>query len=106
MITITYIDDVDGIENEEPDCSDRAVISTVPRVSPCCPANAIVYAEEVNTQEIVRCDIIVDKINSIQIVTTTKELHLEEVSFFAHFVLIKFKPLGCLELTSLISILH
>jgi nuclear pore complex protein Nup210 len=32
----------------------------------------------VNTKEIVRCDVIIDKITSVSIVTTTKELHLEE----------------------------
>ncbi|CAL8098880.1 unnamed protein product [Orchesella dallaii] len=59
-------------------CSDKAVISTVPRASPCCPATAIVYAEDAVTKETVRCDVIIDKITSIYIRTTTKELHLEE----------------------------
>lgn len=59
-------------------CSDVAIVSTVPRASPCCPASAIVYAENVATKETVRCDVIIDKITSIFIRTTTKELHLEE----------------------------
>ncbi len=66
-------DFVDGIQ-----CSDFAVISTIPRVTSCCPATAIIFAEDVVTKETVRCDVIVDKISSIQILTTTKELHLEE----------------------------
>lgn len=59
-------------------CSDTAVISTIPRVSPCCPASAIVYAEDTVTKEVVRCDVIIDKIASIYIRSTTKELQLEE----------------------------
>jgi nuclear pore complex protein Nup210 len=78
-VTITPSNDpetsyeMDGIQ-----CSDSAVISTIPRVSPCCPASAIVFAEDVVTKELVRCDVIIDKITAIQILTTTKELHLEE----------------------------
>lgn len=65
-------------------CSDRAIISTVPRASPCCPASAIVYAEDAVTKETVRCDVIIDKITSIFIRTTTKELHLEEAPSTFH----------------------
>jgi len=80
VITISTKDGIDLDQDGDgtTGCSDTAIISTVPRVSPCCPANAIIYAEEVNTKEIVRCDVIIDKLTSVSIVTTTKELHLEE----------------------------
>jgi len=35
---------------------------------------AIVFAEDINTGETIRCDVIVDTIASLQIVTKTKEL--------------------------------
>lgn len=55
----------------------------MPRGS-CCPASAIVYAEDVGTKEVVRCDVIIDKITSLFIRTTTKELHLEEAPTMFH----------------------
>jgi nuclear pore complex protein Nup210 len=70
--------DYNNYEHDGQQCSDSAIISTIPRVSSCCPASAIVFAEDVLTKETVRCDVIVDKISAIQILTTTKELHLEE----------------------------
>jgi len=65
--------DTEGIE-----CSDRVVISTSQRASLTLPASATVFAEEVNTKENVRCDVIVDKIEVIKIVTTNSYVHLEE----------------------------
>jgi len=67
-------------------CSFSAVISTIPRVSPCCPATAIVHAEDVRTKEMLRCDVIIDKITAIQIMTITKELHLEEAPSKFHIL--------------------
>ena len=71
--TDSYYYDQDGTE-----CSSRVMISAGPRVSPCCPASAIVYVEDRVTKEVVRCDVIIDKIVGITIETTTKELHMEE----------------------------
>uniref|UniRef100_A0A7N6FI99 BIG2 domain-containing protein n=1 Tax=Anabas testudineus TaxID=64144 RepID=A0A7N6FI99_ANATE len=64
--------------DEEPGkgCSRRAVLqalSTQPS-----RLTSIILAEDVVTGQVLRCDAIVDIINDIQIVSTTKELHLED----------------------------
>uniref|UniRef100_UPI0037E7A905 nuclear pore membrane glycoprotein 210 n=1 Tax=Semicossyphus pulcher TaxID=241346 RepID=UPI0037E7A905 len=57
-------------------CSRRAVLqalSTQPS-----RLTSIILAEDVVTGHVLRCDAIVDVINEIQIVSTTRELHLED----------------------------
>ncbi|XP_071780679.2 nuclear pore membrane glycoprotein 210 isoform X1 [Centroberyx gerrardi] len=57
-------------------CSQRAVLqalSTQPS-----RLTSIILAEDVVTGQVLRCDAIVDIINEIQIVSTTRELHLED----------------------------
>lgn len=39
---------------------------------------AVVLAEDVHTRQTLRCDVIVDVINSLSISTTTRELFMEE----------------------------
>lgn len=80
MVTITpsNTDGNPASDHDGTQCADSLMISTIPRLTSCCPATAIIFAEDVITKESVRCDVIVDKIASIQILTTTKELHLEE----------------------------
>ncbi|KAM3871773.1 nuclear pore membrane glycoprotein 210 [Diretmus argenteus] len=58
------------------DCSQRAVLqamSTQPS-----RLTSIILAEDVVTGQVLRCDAIVDIISEIQIVSTTRELHLED----------------------------
>ncbi|RVE70662.1 hypothetical protein OJAV_G00067530 [Oryzias javanicus] len=57
-------------------CSRRAVVqalSTQPS-----RLTSIILAEDIVTGQVLRCDAIVDVINEIQIVSTTRELHLED----------------------------
>ncbi|XP_029974944.1 nuclear pore membrane glycoprotein 210 [Salarias fasciatus] len=63
-------------EEMDRDCSRRAVLhahSTHPS-----RLTSIILAEDVVTGQILRCDAIVDIISEIQIVSTTRELHLED----------------------------
>lgn len=39
---------------------------------------AVVYAEDVHTKEVLRCDVIVDVIDSLLVVSRTRELYMEE----------------------------
>ncbi|CAG7817186.1 unnamed protein product [Allacma fusca] len=77
VITITSGEAI-SYDHDGTECSSQVIISASPRISPCCPASAIVYVEDRVTKEMVRCDVIIDKIVSISIETTTKELHMEE----------------------------
>lgn len=40
---------------------------------------AVVLAEEVHTDQILKCDVIVDVIHSLSVTTQTRELFMEEV---------------------------
>ncbi|KAM3617700.1 uncharacterized protein V6R79_009936 [Siganus canaliculatus] len=63
-------------EDSSRGCSRRAVLqalSTQPS-----RLTSIILAEDVVTGQVLRCDAIVDIINEIQIVSTTRELHLED----------------------------
>lgn len=57
-------------------CSAKAVISATTRDP--SRQTAIVIAQEVHSGQILRCDILVDVIDSLRIVTTTRELFVEE----------------------------
>lgn len=64
--------------NVDPDlqCSTKVIVSTVTKEA--ARNIAVVLAEEINTKQTLRCDIIVDVINELQISTTTRELFMEE----------------------------
>uniref|UniRef100_A0A673ZA81 Nucleoporin 210 n=1 Tax=Salmo trutta TaxID=8032 RepID=A0A673ZA81_SALTR len=57
-------------------CSQRAVLQA--RSTQPSRLTSIILAEDVVTGQVLRCDAIVDIISEIQIVSTTKELHLED----------------------------
>ncbi|KAK2582107.1 hypothetical protein KPH14_004479 [Odynerus spinipes] len=63
-------------ENFEKSCSSALMIQTITRES--TRNTAIVLAEDVNTGQFLRCDVIVDAIFSLNLVTTTRELYIEE----------------------------
>ncbi|XP_076668038.1 nucleoporin 210 [Andrena cerasifolii] len=63
-------------ENVERTCSSAILIQTITRES--TRNTAIVLAEDVNTGQFLRCDVIVDAIFSLNLVTTTRELYIEE----------------------------
>ncbi|XP_057323186.1 nuclear pore membrane glycoprotein 210 [Microplitis mediator] len=64
--------------NENPDhtCSSAVVVQSVSR--DLTRNTAIVLAEDINTGQFLRCDVIVDMIYSLNLVTTTRELFIEE----------------------------
>lgn len=57
-------------------CSSKAVLSTISKES--TRNTVIVFAEEISVGQVLRCDVIVDVISSLNIVTTTRELFMEE----------------------------
>ncbi|CAB3380542.1 Hypothetical predicted protein [Cloeon dipterum] len=57
-------------------CSSQAVVSAV--TSEVGRHTAIIIAEDINSGEVLRCDVIVDSIASLNIVTTTREIFIEE----------------------------
>lgn len=63
-------------ENVERTCSSAILIQTITRESN--RNTAIVLAEDVNNGQFLRCDVIVDVIFSLNLVTTTRELYIEE----------------------------
>ncbi|TRY98562.1 hypothetical protein DNTS_005269, partial [Danionella cerebrum] len=67
---------VEPLEVEERQCSQRAVLQA--RSSQPSRLTSIILAEDVLTGQVLRCDAIVDVISEIQIVSTTRELHLED----------------------------
>lgn len=72
MITITPIyDDANSLE-----CSSKAVVTTVFREKR--RSTTFVLAKDVSTSEVLRCDVILDVIDKLDVLTTTRELYLEE----------------------------
>ncbi|KAI4492422.1 hypothetical protein M0804_002213 [Polistes exclamans] len=63
-------------ENFDKSCSSSIMIQTITRES--TRNTAIVLAEDVNTGQLLRCDVIIDAIFSLNLVTTTRELYIEE----------------------------
>ncbi|KOX79473.1 hypothetical protein WN51_02738 [Melipona quadrifasciata] len=63
-------------ENVERTCSSAILIQTITRES--TRNTAIVLAEDANNGQFLRCDVIVDVIFSLNLVTTTRELYIEE----------------------------
>lgn len=72
LITITPIyDDADSVE-----CSSKAVLTTVFREKR--RSTSFVLAKDLANGEILRCDVILDVIDKLDVLTTTRELYLEE----------------------------
>ncbi|KAL7986057.1 hypothetical protein Chor_011223, partial [Crotalus horridus] len=67
---------IDAIEQNNHQCSRKAVIQA--RSSQITRLTSIILAEDVLTGQVLRCDAIVDVIHTIHIVSTTKELYLED----------------------------
>ncbi|DAA16796.1 TPA: nucleoporin 210 [Bos taurus] len=61
---------------DEQQCSRRAVVQA--RLSQPARLTSIIFAEDIATGQVLRCDAIVDLIHGIQIVSTTRELYLED----------------------------
>uniref|UniRef100_A0A452UL49 Nucleoporin 210 n=1 Tax=Ursus maritimus TaxID=29073 RepID=A0A452UL49_URSMA len=57
-------------------CSQKAVVQA--RLSQPARLTSIIFAEDITTGQVLRCDAIVDLIHGIQIVSTTRELYLED----------------------------
>ncbi|KFQ88764.1 Nuclear pore membrane glycoprotein 210, partial [Phoenicopterus ruber ruber] len=63
-------------DQDERQCSQRAVVQA--RSSQPTRLTSIIFAEDIMTGQVLRCDAIVDLIHGIQIVSTTRELYLED----------------------------
>uniref|UniRef100_A0A0C9RIR8 Pom210 protein n=1 Tax=Fopius arisanus TaxID=64838 RepID=A0A0C9RIR8_9HYME len=63
-------------ENQDRTCSSAVLVQSITRE--LTRNTAIVLAEDVNTGQFLRCDVIVDAIYSLNLVTTTRELFIEE----------------------------
>jgi nuclear pore complex protein Nup210 len=63
-------------ENFASDCSSTVIVSAISKER--TRNTAIVFAEDKHSGLILRCDVIVDVISSLNLVTTTKELYMEE----------------------------
>ncbi|KAM9592535.1 nuclear pore membrane glycoprotein 210 [Trichechus inunguis] len=61
---------------DEQQCSQKAVVQA--RLSQPTRLTSIIFAEDITTGQVLRCDAIVDLIHGIQIVSTTRELYLED----------------------------
>lgn len=72
LISITPLyDDSNDIE-----CASKAVLTTLFRERR--RSTALVLAKDLATGEILRCDVILDVIEQLGVLTTTRELYLEE----------------------------
>ncbi|NXF10176.1 PO210 protein, partial [Smithornis capensis] len=65
---------VEPLERDE--CSQRALVQA--RSSQPTRLTSIIFGEDTRTGQVLRCDAIVDTIHGIQIVSTTRELYLED----------------------------
>ncbi|XP_014813936.1 PREDICTED: nuclear pore membrane glycoprotein 210 [Calidris pugnax] len=63
-------------EEDEHHCSQKAVVQA--RSSQPTRLTSVIFAEDIMTGQVLRCDAIVDTIHSIRIVSTTRELYLED----------------------------
>ncbi|XP_018310239.1 nuclear pore membrane glycoprotein 210 [Mycetomoellerius zeteki] len=64
-------------ENFDRTCSPAVLIQTITRE--LTRNTAIVLAEDISTGHFLRCDIIVDAIFSLNLITTTRELYIEDI---------------------------
>uniref|UniRef100_A0A8C5V2D1 Nucleoporin 210 n=1 Tax=Microcebus murinus TaxID=30608 RepID=A0A8C5V2D1_MICMU len=60
----------------EQQCSQQAVVQA--RLTQPARLTSIIFAEDITSGQVLRCDAIVDLIHGIQIVSTTRELYLED----------------------------
>ncbi|XP_031421461.1 nuclear pore membrane glycoprotein 210 [Clupea harengus] len=67
---------IEALDADERQCSQKAVLQA--RSTQHSRLTSIILAEDILTGQVLRCDAIVDVINEIQIVSTTRELHLED----------------------------
>ncbi|KAG9483682.1 hypothetical protein GDO78_009547 [Eleutherodactylus coqui] len=67
---------IEHVNIDDPRCSQQAVVQA--RATHPTRLTSIIFAEDLYTGQILRCDAIVDIIHDIQIVSTTRELYLED----------------------------
>lgn len=67
---------IEPVGPDERQCSQKAVVQA--RLSQPARLTSIIFAEDITTGQVLRCDAIVDLIHGIQIVSTTRELYLED----------------------------
>ncbi|XP_078065799.1 nuclear pore membrane glycoprotein 210 [Mustelus asterias] len=67
---------IEPIDPSDRQCSQRAVV--VAHASQPARLTSIIFAEEIAIGRLLRCDAIVDVISEIEIVSTTRELYLED----------------------------
>uniref|UniRef100_A0A8B9TXM7 Nucleoporin 210 n=1 Tax=Anas platyrhynchos TaxID=8839 RepID=A0A8B9TXM7_ANAPL len=67
---------IEPADQGEHQCSRKAVVQA--RSSQPTRLTSIIFAEDITTGQVLRCDAIVDIIHGIQIVSTTRELYLED----------------------------
>ncbi|XP_025060322.1 nuclear pore membrane glycoprotein 210 isoform X2 [Alligator sinensis] len=67
---------IEPTDQNELQCSQKAVVQA--RSSQPTRLTSIIFAEDIMTGQVLRCDAIVDIIHGIQIVSTTRELYLED----------------------------
>jgi hypothetical protein len=77
VVTITPIFDSKSNYNSNlTECSSKAIVSAVSKQPQ--RLTSIIFAKELKNDKLIRCDVIVDKINSIRIKHTTTHLYLED----------------------------
>ncbi|XP_021573709.1 nuclear pore membrane glycoprotein 210-like, partial [Carlito syrichta] len=67
---------IEPLGQDEHQCSQKAVVQA--RLTQPTRLTSIIFAEDITTGQVLRCDAIVDLIHGIQIVSTTRELYLED----------------------------
>ncbi|KAM6215538.1 nuclear pore membrane glycoprotein 210 [Rhynchocyon petersi] len=67
---------IEPLDLGQQQCSQKAVVQA--RLSQPTRLTSIIFAEDITTGQVLRCDAIVDLIHGIQIVSTTRELYLED----------------------------
>ncbi|XP_048212293.1 nuclear pore membrane glycoprotein 210 [Perognathus longimembris pacificus] len=67
---------IEPLGSSEHQCSQKAVVQA--RLTQPARLTSIIFAEDITTGQVLRCDAIVDLIHGIQIVSTTRELYLED----------------------------
>ncbi|CAL1266447.1 unnamed protein product [Larinioides sclopetarius] len=72
LVTVTPLPS----DRERTSCTTRALVSAVSRYPE--RENAIILVEDEKSGQILRCDIVIDSIHSIEIITTTRVLFLED----------------------------
>ncbi|XP_055379498.1 nuclear pore membrane glycoprotein 210 [Condylostylus longicornis] len=63
-------------ENNDSDCSSKVIVTVLTKEKR--RNTAIVLAEDLSNSEVLRCDVILDIIGELGVLTTTRELYLEE----------------------------